>query len=992
HRLLLPFAILFALAALERLLAWRALGRPRDLVISGLLIGLSVAFKQNYGAFAALGALVSVLAFRVERGDARGAVVRGCLGDTLRLGVGGAAVVAAVFGYFAYRGAFAAVFDSLVIHPFVFGGRQDIAFPTVLSIFAGQPLAGVDALTYGAYSYSQAPDPFFSNNFLLSGLHRARFLERLHLLLFWLPVSGLVAGGFYALRPAEARRPLDGGLAAVLAMAAFVFLGVFPRADFNHLMNVLQPTIIAGVLVAHRLFERLGSPWSLTARAGLAVGCAVVGVYAFTAGSWYLHILQALNTKVDVPRGGVLTTVIDASLIDFHLKAIRERTDDGDALLTVPALTMYNFLADRRVPGRYYNLYEHHIAHDGGAGVVEAAEAERVKLVLADYNNFFSDRVGLRFYAPKLAKYLRTHFENEFDVAGDRYFYMTRREVADGERHGADLVGICDVETEPSAYTREHLLFASLYQARNIEKPDTPVTTPCTFTVPERGELAVSIGYRRPAAVERGARLKAEVWLVAGEERTRLLSKVIPVQRIERWDTAPAPEFRVDLTPYAGKEVTLEFQTSFRGQARMPPFDLGGYALAWHDPRVETRRDRVLLIGIDGATLRVIAPMLADGRLPNLAKIAEEGVSGPLRSAHPLLSPRIWTTIATGKVPRKHGITHWVRKNDSGDMELQLSSDRVVPALWNMTSASGYTNGVVNWLVSYPPEKIRGVMISDFAIAGQREAREKLFAGISDSTGAVDLDVTCPAEWMEDLERLTASDETLLGRENPFESNDALPKWMNKVIPAQSFRDDDLTTRVALDVEERIHPDVLMVYLSGIDKVSHNLWGGLEPEDAYPSHIRFTASERAETVAELEGYYAYTDELIGKLLERYGPDDLVMIVSDHGFEARVLVYWLTGGHDSDDAVDGIVFARGWKVPAGEAVHGMRITDVTPTILSWLGLPVGKDMDGRVASFLGSAPPRFIASWDAAPVERVGDHRAEVESSVMEQLRDLGYVE
>lgn len=65
---------------------------------------------------------------------------------------------------------------------------------------------------------------------------------------------------------------------------------------------------------------------------------------------------------------------------------------------------------------------------------------------------------------------------------------------------------------------------------------------------------------------------------------------------------------------------------------------------------------RVLLIGIDGASDRVLGPMMRAGRLPNLSRIAKDGVYGPILSSYPLLSPRIWTTVATGKHSDKHGI------------------------------------------------------------------------------------------------------------------------------------------------------------------------------------------------------------------------------------------------------------------------------------------------------------------------------------------------
>jgi predicted AlkP superfamily phosphohydrolase/phosphomutase len=71
-------------------------------------------------------------------------------------------------------------------------------------------------------------------------------------------------------------------------------------------------------------------------------------------------------------------------------------------------------------------------------------------------------------------------------------------------------------------------------------------------------------------------------------------------------------------------------------------------------------RRRVLLIGLDGAAPRIVEQGITDGRLPHLAKIAREGVSGTLLSHKFLLSPRIWTSVATGKGVEKHGIEGFV--------------------------------------------------------------------------------------------------------------------------------------------------------------------------------------------------------------------------------------------------------------------------------------------------------------------------------------------
>ena len=83
--------------------------------------------------------------------------------------------------------------------------------------------------------------------------------------------------------------------------------------------------------------------------------------------------------------------------------------------------------------------------------------------------------------------------------------------------------------------------------------------------------------------------------------------------------------------------------------------------------------NRVFVLGWDGATWDILRPLMAEGRLPVLQKLMQQGVSGTLSSVFPPLSPVAWTTVMTGKNSGKHGIfaghhrrpSHWTqwRKN-----------------------------------------------------------------------------------------------------------------------------------------------------------------------------------------------------------------------------------------------------------------------------------------------------------------------------------------
>ncbi|HEY6554673.1 MAG TPA: alkaline phosphatase family protein, partial [Vicinamibacteria bacterium] len=77
----------------------------------------------------------------------------------------------------------------------------------------------------------------------------------------------------------------------------------------------------------------------------------------------------------------------------------------------------------------------------------------------------------------------------------------------------------------------------------------------------------------------------------------------------------------------------------------------------WTCARAEKPKQKVLLIGIDAADWSVIGPLLDAQKVPSFASFRDQGASGRLRSLEPLTkSPIIWASIATGKVPEKHGI------------------------------------------------------------------------------------------------------------------------------------------------------------------------------------------------------------------------------------------------------------------------------------------------------------------------------------------------
>jgi len=404
-----------------------------------------------------------------------------------------------------------------------------------------------------------------------------------------------------------------------------------------------------------------------------------------------------------------------------------------------------------------------------------------------------------------------------------------------------------------------------------------------------------------------------------------------------------------------------------------------------------TGRPRVLIVGIDGATLRIITPMIEDGRLPALAQLARDGASGPLRSHSPIHSPRIWNSISTGKTPENHGIEGFTYKDESGTQQLYLSVHRKAHALWNIASDAGLTVGVVNWWNTYPPEVVNGVMISDHAKPNRLDELRRMTGAVTEEKHGA---MVYPVEWNERVAAAFGRRNSTRGVEDPFLGNVGIPPFMQREALSERYQEDDAVVRIAELLDQTETPDVLMVFLPGIDRVSHRLWGSLEPLERYPEGLKLSAGQRKAAQAALYRYYDYTDQLIGVLMRRFGPDDLVLVLSDHGFEAGELLGTLTGVHDTEAALDGILFARGPGISPETSTRGTSVNDITPTVLAWLGLPLGLDMDGRPAAFLEPPveQPPAIVSHDVGEVERLGQVPSGNEEEILDQLRGLGYIE
>ncbi len=113
---------------------------------------------------------------------------------------------------------------------------------------------------------------------------------------------------------------------------------------------------------------------------------------------------------------------------------------------------------------------------------------------------------------------------------------------------------------------------------------------------------------------------------------------------------------------------------------------------------------RVVLVGLDAADWLVVDPLVASGRLPTFARLKAVGRTGILLATPPLVSPLIWTTIATGEWPDDHGILGFMVDLPDCTQGPVGSSQRLVPALWALPAAAGRRVGVIGWWATWPAE------------------------------------------------------------------------------------------------------------------------------------------------------------------------------------------------------------------------------------------------------------------------------------------------
>lgn len=353
--------------------------------------------------------------------------------------------------------------------------------------------------------------------------------------------------------------------------------------------------------------------------------------------------------------------------------------------------------------------------------------------------------------------------------------------------------------------------------------------------------------------------------------------------------------------------------------------------------RAELRREargvagRVAIFAIDGADWELLSELSNDGNIPNLKALAKGGVTGTVQTIQPTVPPMLWTTVATGLPPDRHGVLDFVDHSRNAPVD---AFTRRAPALWDISEAFGRHAMVVNWWTAWPPTSPDN-FIYDVPIELQTSAIQ-------------------PSKYEQRVQQLAIPAQNvgyqqirrfLTVREDEFDkATDAHdPTNVFRNVLAKSWSDH----RAAINLYNEQQPLVFMMTYDGTDAVNH-LFAPFHP----PMRDGVSSDGYRKYWAAVTTYYTEVDRMIGEWMQILPADTTVVVMSAYGFRwGKNRPYSIPKGSAlSDHRNPGVFIAYGNHVARGGGSHSLTLYDIAPTVLAILGLPQSSEMPGHVLSW------------------------------------------
>lgn len=364
---------------------------------------------------------------------------------------------------------------------------------------------------------------------------------------------------------------------------------------------------------------------------------------------------------------------------------------------------------------------------------------------------------------------------------------------------------------------------------------------------------------------------------------------------------------------------------------------------------------RVRLILLDGASLGFIRQRAAAGQLPNLGRLLDRGAAIDLVTPKPAQATPVWAAAATGKYAPKNGVrsdsVYRVRPDEAEPVDLlpdycfayaliEQQFVRATPVtkhsldarpLWQILSDYNIVSGIVAWPLTSPAQADLGYVVSD-----------RFDEGMDSPLALGDPEAAHPTTAM-----ITAREVFNKWLEQPIE--EVLPGVPASSLNTQALADarwDRAYSEIARQLDAQFAPRLTAVRYRGLDSFGHFYLRDAQPE------LFGTLQRATPGRSPLDRYFAFIDSEVGEAMRQLNDGDLLLVVSAFGMEPmpiikrgldRLLFHSQhTGSHEA--APPGFLLAYGTNVGFGQFRAG-AIVDLAPTVLYYMGLHVGRDMDG-----------------------------------------------
>lgn len=277
--------------------------------------------------------------------------------------------------------------------------------------------------------------------------------------------------------------------------------------------------------------------------------------------------------------------------------------------------------------------------------------------------------------------------------------------------------------------------------------------------------------------------------------------------------------------------------------------------------KTDEKKKKVLVIGLDGATFDLIRPWAEQGYLPNIANLIENGVSGHLKSTIPPITSPAWVSFATGMNPGKLGVFDLMKhKVEEHELIPYSTKDIKAETIWKILSNRGFSVGVLNVPLTYPPEKVNGFIISGMP------------------TPSEDSEFTYPKELKSELDKIVDGYE-LDVKQGEYYSEEVFLKDLYRILNKRC--------EAAKYLMRKQRSEFFMVVFDCCDRVQHFMWRHTDP-----NHPLFDKRKYNKYKDSIRDFWIELDKKVGEIIKEMDEDTIVILMSDHGFGINDKVFYI----------------------------------------------------------------------------------------------------